>query len=369
MALTAVTIRGYRSINQIHFPVDPLTVFVGENGVGKTNLYRAVRLLHEAAKGTITRVIAEDGGLTSVLWAGPRRKREPIRLALAAELGAFTYRVEIGLPSPVQAALSLEPRIKEEEITFAHEGKRTVLLSRLGPSAWVLDGDGNKHTLPEMMLASETALAAIRDAVRFPVLEQVRGELLACRFYHEFRVDAASPLRKPALAISTSALASDGHDLAAALATVFDIAQTPEHILAAVAEAFPGTRLDVETEKGLSRLYLSSPDVSRPMEAHEISDGTMRYLCLVAALLGYRLPEFIALNEPETSLHPRLMRPLARLIALAARRTRVWVVTHSDELAQCIFELTGVEPRRVVRRAGETGIDGHTPVGTFESSR
>jgi predicted ATPase len=366
MPLSAVSIRGYRSINQIRFPVGPLTVFVGENGVGKTNLYRAVRLLREAARGTITRAIAEEGGISSVMWAGTRRKREPVRLAFAAEFDALTYSIEVGLPSPTQAALSLEPRVKEEELSVANGTTRTVIMSRQGPSAWVRDGEGRRHTFSNMLLASEPALAAIRDAARFPLLDQVRQELLGCRFYHEFRADQQSPLRQPSLAISTPALASDGSDLAAAFATVFDIAMTPEDIEEAVSEAFPRTRLSIVTDKGRCSLMLRTPDVARPMEAHELSDGTLRYLCLVAALLGYRPAPFIALNEPETSLHPRLMKPLARLIAKASERNHLWVVTHSDELGANIKELTGVKPRRVVRKDGETWIEGLKPTGEFD---
>ena len=100
-------------------------------------------------------------------------------------------------------------------------------------------------------------------------------------------------------------------------------------------------------------------------EANELSDGTLRYLALAGALLGYRLPGFIALNEPEASLHPDLLEPLARLIVRAAERTQVWVVTHSERLADAFKSVGGVAPRTVIKRNGETWIEGLKLGGSF----
>src|SRR5262249_20071245 len=104
----------------------------------------------------------------------------------------------------------------------------------------------------------------------------------------------------------------------------------------------------------------------RVFEAGELSDGTLRYLALAGALLGYRLPSFIALNEPESSLHPELLEPLARMILRAAERTQVWVVTHSERLASA-FEACGkVRPHTVIKRNGETWIEGLNLGGAFQ---
>ena len=72
------------------------------------------------------------------------------------------------------------------------------------------------------------------------------------------------------------------------------------------------------------------PGLNRPMGAGELSDGTLRYLCLMAALLSPRPPPFLALNEPEMSLHPDLLGPLSRLIVEAAKNSQIWVTTHAD---------------------------------------
>src|SRR5262245_64267626 len=100
MTLNAISIKGYRSIPDLYFRVAPCSVFVGANGVGKTNLYKALGLLRSAADGTITRAIAQEGGIESALWAGTKRRGDAVRLALSAHFETLRYDVEIGLPPP-----------------------------------------------------------------------------------------------------------------------------------------------------------------------------------------------------------------------------------------------------------------------------
>lgn len=105
----------------------------------------------------------------------------------------------------------------------------------------------------------------------------------------------------------------------------------------------------------------------RVFTASELSDGTLHYLALAGALLGLRLPASIALNEPESSLHPDLLEPLARLIVSASQWTQVWLVTHSERLAAALQEHGGVQPRTVEKRRGETWIQGLRLTGSFAS--
>jgi predicted ATPase len=368
MPLSAVAIQNYRSVRNLWLPVEQLSVFVGANGVGKTNLYNALALLRRAADGTITRAIAEEGGLESVLWAGPRIDRKPVRLVLkagfdeleyAVETGLpHSYEVEIGLRQPTEAAFQLEPLVKAERLIARHGRRESVMMERKGPLVTLRNDKGERESHQSAVLPSETALASFRDGARYPELEAVRRELLEWRLYHDFRTDAGSPIRRPCHAITTPTLSADGHDLAAVLATLAVIREDTTDLDAAIDDAFPGARLEAGDEGSWCRMSLAFPDMPRSFAVHELSDGTLKYLCLLGALMGYRLPPLIALNEPEASLHPSLLPPLARLIASAARHTRIWIVTHSEELAECLHEETGKQARRVVKSAGATGIEG-----------
>lgn len=368
MPLSAVNIKNYRSVRNLWLPVEQLSIFVGANGAGKTNLYKALALLRGAADGTISRAIAEEGGLNSVLWAGPRTGRKPVRLELKArfdeleygiEVGLpHSYEIEIGIPQPTEAAFPLEPMVKTERVAIRQGGRDVVMMERKGPSVMLRNEQGKRENHEFAVLSSETALASFRDGARYPELEAIRRELLGWRLYHDFRTDQGSPIRQPCHAITTPTLSSDGHDLAAVLATLSVIREDTRDLDAAIDDAFPGARLDAGNEGSLCQMSLTFPDMPRAFAAHELSDGTLKYLCLLGALMGYRLPSLVALNEPEASLHPSLLAPLARLIASAAGRTRIWILTHSDEFAGHLLEETGKRARRVVKSAGATGIDG-----------
>jgi predicted ATPase len=129
----------FRSLKNISYPMSSLDVFVGANGVGKTNLYRSLELLQSAAANTLARDLASEGGLESAMWAGRRRRGEPacIRLAvgLADPVGRhpsdslYRYEVEIGFPQPLSATLGSEPQIKAETLTYTGAGRSSRLMT------------------------------------------------------------------------------------------------------------------------------------------------------------------------------------------------------------------------------------------------
>jgi predicted ATPase len=373
LAVRDVAVSGYRSLHAIRLPVGALSVFIGANGVGKTNLYRALECLQSAATGVLIRNLVAEGGIDSVSWAGMRKVHESARIRWSVELAddvsglAYDYAVEVGCKPPKAAAgFPLEPEFKTERLRLISSRRPATLLHRDGPGGFLRDGEGLKRSLGEDLLSSETVLGTIQDGGAYPELHQVRSALTAWRFHHDFRTDAASALRRPCLAVTTPTLSSDGSDLAAVFATLAHIRQDTVDLAAAVDDAFPGARLDLPVPGRQARFGMVFPDYPRRVfEAAELSDGTLRFLALAGALLAYRLPPFIALNEPETSLHPDLLAPLARLIVKASERTQVWLVTHSERLADAILAQGGTRPHRVVKREGATWIEGLKLFGAF----
>ena len=108
---------------------------------------------------------------------------------------------------------------------------------------------------------------------------------------------------------------------------------------AAIDDAFPGSRLHIDFQAGgRFAVELRQEGLLRPLSAAELSDGTLRYLLLVAALLTPRPPSLMVLNEPETSLHPDLLPALGRLIIAASKQTQVWVVSHASRLIATLKE-------------------------------
>src|SRR5882762_8618872 len=115
--LRELRVSGYRSLRQVSLQLSPLTVIVGANGTGKTNLYQSLQLLTAAAQGTLAQSLAAQGGLPSALWAGERRKQEPSRIELFVDLEDLSYELQIGIIPPPQGVFSLDPDVKEERLS------------------------------------------------------------------------------------------------------------------------------------------------------------------------------------------------------------------------------------------------------------
>ena len=131
-----------------------------------------------------------------------------------------------------------------------------------------------------MVLASETALAAFRDTVRYPKQEAMRRKILDWRLNHGIRTGAGSSTRRPCNAITTPTLWPDGHDLAAVLATLFHFRQDTAEIDAAIDDAFPDAVLWAGDVGGSGRFEIKFPDMPRALQPHERSDSTLKYLSL-----------------------------------------------------------------------------------------
>jgi predicted ATPase len=164
--------------------------------------------------------------------------------------------------------------------------------------------------------------------------------------------------------------AEDAIDAAAPEIKRLDLRGHVKALNAAVDLAFPGSRLNV-TSDGAGRfdLWLSQPGLHRPLSAAELSDGTLRYLLWVAVLLTPRPPRLLVLNEPETSLHPDLLAPLAQLITTAAQRSQMIVVSHSQALITTMRKLTdaghsdmSVNTIELVKQSGQTLVAGQEPL-------
>ena len=202
----------------------------------------------------------------------------------------------------------------------------------------------------------DSMMTHVSDPRNAPEMLTLRESIRAWRFYDHFRTDSDAPARSAQIGTRTPVLGNDGADVAAAIQTIREIGQN-EALSAAVDDAFPGSSLQVENHSGLFSLLMKQHGLLRPLSAAELSDGTLRYVLLIAALMTPRPPALMVLNEPETSLHPDLLAPLARLIRQASERSQVIVVTHSTPLITSLGE-AGCNSIMLEKRFGETTVIG-----------
>jgi predicted ATPase len=378
--LTTLAVDNYRSIRRITLPLGRLNVVTGANGSGKSNLYRALRLLSDTARGGIIGTLAREGGFESTLWAGPEvltrgmktgavavqggSRREPVSLRLGFCDDNLGYSIDIGLPPPPRppanspSPFSLDPQIKRECIFAAPKfHPRGVLVDRRNAVARLRSDSGEWSTLTSSLQNFDTMLTELNDPKHAPEISSLRDTVRAWRFYDHFRVDIEAPARQPVVATRTPVLSADGRDLVAALETIREIGDGPA-LDEAISDAFPGAKVRSVLVDGRLKLEFSQPGLLRPLAATELSDGTLRYLLWAAALMTPRPPPLMVLNEPETSLHPDLLPALGRLISRAARNTQVWVVSHANRLVATLREDADCNALELDKELGETIVKG-----------
>lgn len=372
--LNTLAVANYRSINKLVIPLGRLNLITGPNGSGKSNLYRALRLLAETAQGGVVNALAREGGLESTFWAGPetisRRMRngevaiEPtvrqgvkrLRLGFAGE--DFSYAIGLGLPEPSTSCFSLDPEIKRECIWAGPVFRpASLLVDRNGPMIRAREGRA-WDVLAQHTPNFDSLFDQVGNLRSSPEVFQMREFIRRWRFYDHFRSDADAPVRQPQLGTRTPVLHHDGRDLAAALQTIIEIGD-PQALSAAISDAFPGARLNIALlAGGRFAIEFYQEGLLRPLSAAELSDGTLRYLLLIAALLTPRPPSLMVLNEPETSLHPDLLPALARLIIRASQQCQVWVVSHARRLISALQEDPQCNCIVLEKTLGQTGIVG-----------
>ncbi|ASP38717.1 ATP-binding protein [Bacterioplanes sanyensis] len=371
--LSTIAIANYRSLINLIMPLEPLNLVTGLNGSGKSNLYKSLRLLAETAQGGVVNALAREGGLESAFWAGPeklsarmlsgevevqggpRQQAYRLRMGFAAE--DFGYCIDLGLPTPSNSAFALDPEIKRECI-WAGPSYRpaSVLVERKGPVVKVKEGR-RWQVIAQHLNTFDSMLSEVADVQLAPEIFHIRETIRSWRFYDHFRSDANAPARQPHLGTRTPVLSQDGHDLAAALQTIIEIGDR-QALAESIDDAFPGAQIQVDVqEDGRFVLRFYQHGLLRPLSAAELSDGTLRYLLWVAALLTPRPPTLMVLNEPETSLHPDLLPALGRLIKRAAANTQVWVVSHARLMINELSDSAQCNAIHLVKELGQTGIE------------
>ncbi len=371
--LHTLAVENYRSLRNIVIPLGRLNVIQGPNGAGKSNLYKALRLLADTATGGIVSSLAREGGLHSTFWAGPEKlsrdmragrvpvqgtmRQEPVRLKLGFAGDNFGYAITMGLPAPSDSAFSLDPEIKRECIwlgPLCQPG--SMLVDRHGPQVRARTEKG-WQTLSEGLRLFESIFVQIADPQTAPEVLMLREMIRGWRFYDQLRTDADAPCRMPKLGTCTPVLDHDGSDLAAAIQTIIELGD-PDAVATAIDEAFPGARVQIAKQSdGRFTIEFHQPGLLRPLNGAELSDGTLRFLLWLAALLTPRPPSMMVLNEPETSLHPDLIPALAQLIMSASEKTQVWVVTHSPALISALQNSPETKVIELMKELGQTHVN------------
>jgi predicted ATPase len=324
----------------------PLNVLIGPNGSGKSNLIEVIGLLR-AAPNDIMAPIREGGGGDNWIWRGePKMKEARVEVVversfLRSDKKSLRYSLKLG--SFLFGVPSLREEIGEvEETEQRNDGSELyVKRSSSGVTLTYLDESGKRGQReldPTDIKPNQSILSQLKDPAQYPELTFLGMDFAGMRLYREWSFGRNTPPRLPQKAdLPNYSLAEDAQNLGMVLNRLEGDSVAKKKFLTALRMLYHG--IDdyfVQVEAGSVQVFLKEGNV--PIPATRLSDGTLRYLCLLAILCNPALPNLVCIEEPELGLHPDILPSLADLLREASERCQLIVTTHSDTLVDALTE-------------------------------
>ncbi|HEX8439262.1 AAA family ATPase [Archangium sp.] len=369
MGIQKLQVKGFRSLKDVTWEPGRLNVLIGPNGSGKSNLLRALSLLQHGARGDLPHEILQQGGIGPLLWDGQAHE---ISWAIKTDSafdpsnsigrGPLTYNLQINRLGNT-SAYRVERESLEDDLYLdvdLYSGPRRII-QRDPERAVSFDSTGHVLTSAEGRLPdSQTLLALFAGPFDDPEVVAFRECLLGWSIYHDLRVDQQAPLRQAAVARVENRVAPDGQNLIPVLHTLYTGNREFKRSLdAAMCAAFGSDYEELVFPPAADQrvqLRLRWRSLKTEQSAANLSDGTLRFLLLIAIFASPNPGELIALDEPETGLHPSMLPIVAELAAEAAQRTQVILSTHSADLLDAFSEVALPTTTVVNITEGETRL-------------
>ena len=362
-------IRRIRQTNLLSFGPDSeeielkrLNVLIGPNGSGKSNLLEGIDILRSAPRDLVA-PIRSGGGIHDWIWRGKPEGTAHIEAIVENPQGLQALRYWLGFAEHGQRFELIEERIENEQSDEGHE-EPYIYYNQKGGRAFLTYKDktqdeaerdyyeeirtyikaryphvrlrlGRYDLRPEEVKLDQSILSQRKDP-DLPELMYLGEELSRIRIYREWSLGRDSPLRLPQKAdLPNDFLQEDGKNLALVLNSFQGEPAVKRRVLDALHKFYEGiTDFHVKIEGSTVQLFLQEGDVVIP--ATRLSDGTLRYLCLLAVLCHPQPPPLICIEEPELGLHPDILPTVSKLLLEASERSQLIVTTHSDMLVDAL---------------------------------
>lgn len=327
MSLKRVALKGFRSIREVDLELKPINLLIGANGSGKSNFLGAFRFMRELAQRNLQFHVGQRGGANKILHFGRKFTRS---LEISLEFSDCRYGASLGATD-------------NDRLQFSYE----LIAEQLGPPP---DGEQIKE-----MAGSSRAESLLPLDHQHPAGQLILARINGWRVYHFHDTSPEARVKQTTRTDQTDSLYSDASNLAAFLSRLKST-NAYERILRTIQRVAPFLRdfvLDPEDEQGkFIRLRWSHRGSEEVFDVADLSDGTLRFICLTTLLLQPKLPDVIILDEPELGLHPAALNILAAMMQSVSAHTQIIASTQSVTLANQF----GIDDIVVVERKDEASV-------------
>lgn len=352
-------IKHIKALNILSFGPDgldlelrPLNVLIGANGSGKSNFLELIDLMRNMPND-VANVLRKNGGTSEWRWKG------------ASRLATSDISIVHGMPFGDDLSHEIALLFEKDQFTFNKEkiewlDEKDVNISK----SIFYENSGKVYRLrrsSEMLEIqnvdkSSSILHQIKDPVNYGELDLLSDFYADIRIYRDWIFGRSTIFRKPQPAdFRNDRLELDFSNIGLFLNKLRRDPKTKRNLIKHIQYLYEGIS-DFEVnivEGGYVQILFTEGDFSIP--ASRLSDGTLRYLCLLAILLDPNPPALICLEEPELGLHPDILPHLTDLLVEASERTQLIVTTHSDVIVDALTDY----PEAILvceKHAGQTSV-------------
>lgn len=336
MLIHSIKLNNFLSFGSEANPIElrPLNVIIGPNGSGKSNLLESIELLRNAPD-QFTKTIREGGGINDWLWKGEEFPTATINCIVSPFRGAQRLRYVISFTSVNQSFELVDERVENENAYVGKEQPYFYYHYDNGHPVINLN-DKQRKLQPDSIITNKSILTQRRDPDLYPEITYLAQEFSKIKLYREWSFGRYTLPRLPQKTdLPNDYLESDGSNLGLVLKRIKQNPEVKRLILDSLNVLYQGIDdYDVNIEGGTVQVFFQEGRFIIP--ATRLSDGTLRYLCLLAILCHPTPPPLVCIEEPELGLHPDVLLTLAELMKKASEKCQLIVTTHSDILVDAM---------------------------------
>jgi len=343
-----VTITNFYSFNKTIVTLHPCTnILIGINGSGKSNFLKAIKLLREGVSGVGLKKLVLDyfGGFDNAFFKGTKKDDDVQSICfeykfdgkeISQDGNGFNFTDDIIYQINIIKSASLSNYYIQEKITNEKGFVYLDFSNGIGHLTEKISEKGYKTNLVRYadFDTQELALREISDTDRYFALTTIKKAIKDIAVYDYFDTTPKSMIRKPMLPTSEKRLFADGANLPQILNTIkINYKQQYKKIEEMLNEVNPNfSGFDFNFIGGNIELMLEETGLDSSIHVSSISDGTLRYLCLLSILYNPERGSFICIDEPEVGLHPDMILAIANAIKDASEKSTLVISTHSENL-------------------------------------